>query len=84
MNEPWKFVLCDSPACLREMFASENINPDGSLRKEVAEEYKVAPEIDNETFTQFRCPRCGSFKTWGITRREVAKVLYERLHNGLH
>ena len=79
MVEPWKTILCDSKECISEMFTSENMKAkDNSLTEEAAERFKIYPEIDNEMFTQFKCPRCGKITTWGKTRREVAKALYKR------
>ena len=69
MFEPWKVIICESEQCVREAFAE-----DGSVR----EEYKIYPEIDTSEFTQFTCPRCGYTETWGITRRQVSKILYDR------
>jgi len=82
--EPWKYTLCDSLICLNERISAGDVDPETStLKPEAVSKYKIAPEVDNETFTQFRCPRCGAIKTWGITRREVEKVLYERFANGV-
>jgi predicted nucleic-acid-binding Zn-ribbon protein len=69
MPEPWKVIICDSEKCM-----SDALNTDGS----VAEEYKILPEIDTPEFTQFTCTRCGKVETWGVTRRNVAKIIYER------
>ncbi len=69
MSEPWKTILCDSDQCISEMFGAE----------ETAIEYhKIYPDIDTEEITQFTCPRCGKIETWGPTRSQVARVLYER------
>ncbi len=43
--------------------------------------FKIYPEIDTPEFTQFKCPLCGKIETWGITRRQVAKTLYERFQH---
>jgi len=70
MSEPWKVIICESEQCVREAFAE-----DGSVQ----EGYKIYPDIDTPEFTQFTCQRCGHVETWGVTRRQVAKILYERL-----
>ncbi len=69
MSDPWKTIICDGPACF-----FESVNADGTVKGEA----KIYPEIDNEVTTQFTCPRCGKIETWGPTRRDVARVLYER------
>lgn len=80
MVESWKTVLCDSEQCISEMFVPENMKAsDNSLTDEAIEKYKIYPDLDNEVVTQFTCPRCGKVATWGVTRRSVAKTLYERL-----
>ncbi len=81
MVEPWKRILCDSSDCLDILMVSENLNSQGKLTEAALEKYKIVPEIDNETFTQFVCPRCGKVTTWGKTRCEVAKKLYELYGN---
>jgi len=64
---------------MSEMFVSENMKAsDNSLTNEAIQNYKIYPEIANEVMAQFKCPRCGKVQTWGVTRREVAKTLYER------
>ena len=74
MVEPWKVIVCSADTCMFNSFRS-----DGSTK----EDYKIYPEIDTAEFTQFTCPRCGRVETWGVTRRNVAKILYERsLHTG--
>ncbi len=81
MSEPWKTLLCDSEQCLSEMFVSENMRAsNNSLTEEAIERYKIRPDIDNEVMTQFTCPKCGKVQTWGVTRRQVAKTLYERFN----
>lgn len=69
MVEPWKVIICNSDKCM-----AEALNEDGSVK----ENYKIYPEIDTPEFTQFKCPRCGRIETWGVTRRNVAKIIYER------
>ncbi len=69
MSEPWKMTICDDPACF-----FESVDEKGNVR----EEFKIYPEIDTPEFTQFTCPRCGKTETWGVTRRNVQKILYER------
>jgi hypothetical protein len=82
MVEPWKTVLCDSKECISEMFdAEEEGSPTTKLDQATLEKYKIYPDLDNEVVTQFTCPRCGKVQTWGITRRNVAKILYERMNN---
>jgi hypothetical protein len=77
--EEWKSILCDSEKCMSEMFVPENMKiSNNSLTEEAIEKYKIYPEIDNELLTQFRCERCGKITTWGVTRRKIAKQLYER------
>ncbi len=66
MSEPWKAIYCDSDTCLEE------------LNQDTVEELKIYPDVDNETVTQFTCPRCGKVETWGVTRRDVARILHER------
>ena len=81
MVEPWKTILCDSKQCISEMFESEHAgSPNTKLNQDTIGEYKLYPEIDNEVMTQFTCPRCGKVTTWGVTRRKVAKTLYERFN----
>lgn len=72
MSEPWKVIVCNSPECM-----SESLDEAGKVKKG----YHIYPDIDTAEFTQFTCPRCGRVETWGITRRKVAKTLYERLNN---
>lgn len=82
MSEPWKVIICDSDECIKEM--SEPEEPGSlvsKLNQETLEDYKIYPDVDNEMMTQFTCPRCGKVQTWGVTRRQVAKVLYERFNN---
>ncbi len=69
MPEPWKSIVCDDPACF-----FESVDETGAVR----EEFRIFPGVDTPEFTQFTCPRCGKTETWGITRRQVAKTLYER------
>ena len=69
MTEPWKNIICDDPACF-----FNSIDEAGVVR----EEFRIFPEIDTPEFTQFTCPRCGKTETWGVTRRQVAKTLYEK------
>jgi predicted nucleic-acid-binding Zn-ribbon protein len=68
--EPWKTTICQSEQCLKEA-----VDETGHVKKE----YRILPDVDNSLMTQFTCSRCGQVETWGITRRHVAKVLYERL-----
>ena len=72
MNEPWKTIVCDDPACF-----FKSIDEKGNIR----EGFKIYPELDTAEFTQFKCPLCGKIETWGVTRRQVAKTLYERFSN---
>ena len=72
MNDPWKTIICDDPACF-----FESIDENGNIR----EGFKIYPEIDTPEFTQFKCPRCGKVETWGVTRRQVMKTLHERFQN---
>jgi predicted RNA-binding Zn-ribbon protein involved in translation (DUF1610 family) len=67
--EPWKVILCSSEKCMA-----------GALdeKGKVKEDYLIRPDIDNRTVTHFTCPRCGKVEAWGATRREVARILYER------
>jgi hypothetical protein len=69
MSEPWKTIICDSDQCISEMFGEEDLE---------VEDYKIYPDVDTEVTTQFTCPRCGKVQTWGVTRRSIAKTLYER------
>ena len=79
MVEPWKSIICDSGQCISEMFVPENMKAsDNSLTDDAIEKYKIYPEVDDEYMTVFRCPRCDKSTTWGITRRKIAKTLYER------
>ncbi len=81
MVEPWKAILCDSEQCISEMSEPEEAGfPVTKLNQDTIEEYKLCPDIDNEVMTQFTCPRCGRVTTWGVTRRQIAKTLYERFH----
>lgn len=81
MTDIWKAVLCDSEQCISEMFVSENMKAsDNSLTDEAVTKYKIYPDVDTEAVTQFTCPRCGKVQTWGVTRRQVAKTLYERFN----
>ncbi len=79
MPEPWKTILCDSEQCIGEM---SKPNKDGSLSTSldegIIEEYRIYPDIDNEVMVQFTCPRCNKVQTWGVTRMQTAKILYER------
>lgn len=68
--EPWKTTICQSEECLKE-----TIDEDGKVKTK----YRLLPDVDNEVMTQFTCSNCGRVETWGITRRYIAKVLYERL-----
>lgn len=71
MKEPWKKTLCATDECQKYVFdATGRVN----------EEAYLYPDVDNELMTQFTCPRCGVSETWGVTRRRVAKLLYDRLH----
>jgi hypothetical protein len=79
MSDPWKVVICDSDQCMSEMFVPENMKAeDNSLNAEALEKYKIYPDIDNETVTQFTCRRCSKVTTWGPTRRGIAEQLHER------
>ena len=69
MQYPWKVIICDSEKCM-----SEALDAKGGVK----EDYKIYPEIDTPEFTQFKCSRCGKIKTWGVTRNNVARILYER------
>lgn len=70
MSEPWKKVFCWNPECQKLVFKADgSVDPDTYLY----------PDIDNSVMTQFTCPRCGGVETWGVTRREVARILYERI-----
>ena len=85
MSEPWKVIICDSDQCVSEMFEPEEPgSPTSKLNQETIEKYQIHPDVDTEEFTQFTCPRCGKVETWGVTRRQVAKTLYERFfHAGV-
>jgi len=72
MADPWKKVFCWSPECQKLVFKE-----DGSVN---TDQY-LYPDIDTEEITQFTCPRCGDVETWGVTRRNIAKTLYERSNN---
>ncbi len=77
--EPWKAIICDSDQCVSEMFIPENMKAkDNSLNEEALVKYKIYPDVDTEEVTQFTCPRCGRVTTWGITRQNIARQLYER------
>jgi hypothetical protein len=77
--EEWKSIICDSDQCMSEMFVPENMRAaDNSLNDAALQKYKIYPDVDNNTVTQFTCPRCGKVTTWGVTRRNIAKQLYER------
>lgn len=79
MHEPWKAILCDSEKCISEMFVPENMKvQDNRLTDEAIQKFKIGPDLDTTYMTTFKCPRCGKVTTWGITRRDVAKILYER------
>lgn len=72
MTDPWKRILCWSPECEKFVFDEDgNVNPGMYIR----------PDIDTEEITQFTCPRCGLVETWGMSRRRVAQVLYERFED---
>jgi predicted nucleic-acid-binding Zn-ribbon protein len=72
MSEPWKVIVCGNEQCMAEALDDKGkVKPD----------YKIYPEYDTPEYTQFTCKRCGHVETWGVTRRNVAKVLYERLTN---
>ena len=77
--EEWKTIICDSDQCLSEMFVSENMKAeDNSLNANALQKYKIWPDIDNESTTQFTCLRCGKVTTWGTERRNVMEQLHER------
>jgi predicted RNA-binding Zn-ribbon protein involved in translation (DUF1610 family) len=79
MSEPWKTIICDSDDCISEQFAPLSPgSPNSKLNQDTIEAYKIYPDIDTKAVTQFTCPRCGKIETWGATRRQVAKTLYER------
>jgi len=69
MLEPWKVIICQQNKCLAEAFQE-----DGSVKSD----YRITPDVDTLEVTQFTCPRCGTVETWGITRRTIAKTLWER------
>ena len=73
MTEPWKVIICASSACF-----FQSVDEHGVVR----EEFKIYPEIDTEELVEFTCPRCEKVETWGPTRCQVAKTLYERINNG--
>lgn len=80
-RETWKAILCDSNKCINEMFISKNMKTsDNSLTDEAIALYKIYPDIDNDVMTQFTCPRCGKTITWGITRKKIQKILYEKFN----
>ena len=68
--EPWKRTVCENPECFKQALGAIGL---------VKEEAYLYPVIDNEVMTQFTCPECGTHQTWGVTRRQVQKILYERL-----
>lgn len=70
--EPWKRIVCSNKNCMAQAL---------DLAGNVKAAAYILPEIDNETLTQFTCPLCGTTETWGVTRRKIAKTLYERLTN---
>lgn len=70
MSEPWKVIVCDSEECRARAFDTNGNVNDG---------FHIYPDVDVEYMTQFTCPRCGRVETWGPTRCQVAKALYERL-----
>jgi len=72
MSEPWKVIVCGEEQCMADALDEEG---------KVKEGYHLDPEIDTPEFTQFTCPRCGKTETWGVTRRQVAKTLYERFNH---
>lgn len=77
--ESWKAIICDSDRCTSEMFVPENMHRGtNTLTDRAIEQFKIFPDIDNAVMTQFTCPRCGKVTTWGVTRRQIAKQLYER------
>lgn len=79
MSDPWKTIICDSDECISEQTAPVSPgSPNSKLNQDTIEDYKIRPDIDNEEMTQFTCLRCGKVETWGPTRRNVARVLYER------
>jgi len=72
MFEPWKKIVCQNEQCLQEALTEKgNVRPG----------YHILPDLDTPAVTQFTCPRCGKVETWGVTRRQVARVLYERVRN---
>jgi len=77
--EEWKSIICDSDQCMNEMFVPENMKAsDNSLNDKALGLYKIKPDIDNDVFTQFTCPRCGKITTWGVSQKNVMQLLYER------
>jgi hypothetical protein len=72
MFEPWKKIVCQNEQCFQESLTESG---------EVKPGFHLSPDLDTAAVTQFTCPRCGQVETWGVTRRQVAKVLYERLRN---
>lgn len=70
--EPWKVIICGKDQCMAEALDEKG---------QVKPEYKIQPDFDTPEFTQFTCKRCGGVETWGVTRREIAKILYERVTN---
>jgi len=72
MSEPWKVIVCGQAQCMAAALDEKGI---------VKPEYKIYPDVDTPEFTQFTCRHCGHVETWGVTRRNVAKVLFERVTN---
>lgn len=72
MPEPWKVIVCGQEQCM-----AEALDEKGAVKTE----YRIYPDADTAEFTQFTCKRCGHVETWGVTRRNVAKVLFERIAN---
>jgi predicted RNA-binding Zn-ribbon protein involved in translation (DUF1610 family) len=69
MSDPWKVEICDNPECL-----AEALDEHGNVKAG----HHLLPDTDIPAVVQFTCPRCGTVKTWGKTRQDVAKILYER------
>jgi predicted RNA-binding Zn-ribbon protein involved in translation (DUF1610 family) len=71
MSEPWKVIVCGSEECQKKAFDAKG---------NVIAGYYIKPDVDTDYMTQFTCPRCGKVETWGVTRREVAKILHKRIN----
>lgn len=69
MTEPWKVIICNTRKCLAAAILQNGTVDEG---------YYIEPDLDTPEVTQFTCPRCGEVETWGPTRRQVAKILWEK------